>query len=211
MTCRACMQRISAFVDGGLDQASVNAMRGHMADCERCALAVADERLVKQTLRTLPAPTGGPPSWSRVRSALADADRADAKVAPWRLWFRQSALRPIAWMAVPAGLALAAWGLWPLRDITGVEVPKSAVAESLNPDSDPLTAGYREEIRELERLLDEEWQHWAPAVRNELANTLAQRRQAAWSANAIDKRQAYVAWQRTLQRALLWDRLAEAH
>jgi hypothetical protein len=103
LICDDVTRRLTAFVDGELDDATQSAVRGHLRTCEACRHAAADELAVRDAMAKLPAPEVPTELWRNVSAQLAKAEVADSERSRWWLWWQGA--RPKVW---PAALVAAA-------------------------------------------------------------------------------------------------------
>lgn len=84
MNCSQIQSRLTAYLDGELEDDRGSVVRGHLRECETCRLVAGDEAALRDGLRTLE-PLDPPPSlWAGVQAQLAAAEVADAKRPAWR-------------------------------------------------------------------------------------------------------------------------------
>jgi len=96
-TCETIQPRLTAYLDGDLDDERGSVVRGHLRECAACRQLAREEAALRDGLRVLP-PVDPPPSlWAGVAARLAAAEVADARKPRWR--------RTVA--------RLARWAPWP--------------------------------------------------------------------------------------------------
>lgn len=89
MTCDRVRSRLTAFVDGELDETTLSAVRGHLRTCAACQAAACDEAAVRDELGALPAPAPPASLWTAIERGLAQAEVADSRRSSWsRTWQR---------------------------------------------------------------------------------------------------------------------------
>ena len=101
MTCDHVRPRLTAFVDGELDQDTQSALRGHLRTCAACQAAALDEAAVRDELAALPSPAPPASLWTAIERGMAQA-QAPRDAAPQRA---QAAPRPPATGPRPAATA----------------------------------------------------------------------------------------------------------
>jgi hypothetical protein len=103
MKCESVREKLTAYLDGELEDERGSAVRGHLRSCEACAAIAHDEAALRDGLRSLP-PLDPPGSlWAGVQQRLAAEEVRDAERPAWR--------RAFAWLSPRAphiGLAAAA-------------------------------------------------------------------------------------------------------
>jgi hypothetical protein len=111
LTCDDAARRLTAYVDGDLDDATQRAVRGHLRSCEACRTAAADELAVRDAMTRLPAPEVPPALWESISAQLAAGEVADSKRSRWWLWWQiaRPKLLPAGLVAAAAALALVTW------------------------------------------------------------------------------------------------------
>ena len=107
MTCRELTARITAYLDGDLDDAAASACRGHLRTCAACRALAEEHAAIRDGLAGLERPEPPPALWAAIHARLGEAEIADAeKPRAARLWGGLVArLRPVL---VPAGLTVSA-------------------------------------------------------------------------------------------------------
>ncbi len=89
MKCGDARRLASEYIDGDLDDAVANAVRGHMRVCSACAGYANDLAQIRDVASRLE-PLDPPPSlWNGIERELAKAEIADAKRSRWWLHWRQ--------------------------------------------------------------------------------------------------------------------------
>ena len=89
MTCDHVRPRLTAFVDGELDQTTLSALRGHLRTCAACQAAALDEAAVRDELAALPSPAPPASLWTAIERGMAQAEVADSRRSTWaRTWQR---------------------------------------------------------------------------------------------------------------------------
>src|SRR5438067_6919520 len=79
MTCNDMRAKLTAYLDGELEDDRGSAVRGHLRGCQACRDAARDEAALRDGLRALP-PVDPPASlWAGVQARLARAEVADAE------------------------------------------------------------------------------------------------------------------------------------
>jgi Putative zinc-finger len=126
MNCRELTARVTAYLDGDLDDAAASACRGHLRTCAACRLLADDHATIRDGLAALERPDPPPALWSAISARLGEAEIADSRRAPAsRMWTRLLArLRP---MLVPVGLTVSACAI----AIVVVQVRRAPERESL--------------------------------------------------------------------------------
>jgi hypothetical protein len=105
MTCEDTRTKLTAYLDGDLEDERGSAVRGHLRGCEPCRQVASDEAALRDGLRAL-TPVDPPASlWAGVQARLAAAEVADAKRPAWR----RALSRPLAWLR-PQSLSLSLAG-----------------------------------------------------------------------------------------------------
>ncbi len=102
MNCKATLEMLSAYLDRELANPERDAIRSHLADCEKCRVEERDLRALKGLLLGVRSPEPAADFEHRLMSRL----RAEAE-APVRRRFEFPPLRPLAWGQL-GGLAAAA-------------------------------------------------------------------------------------------------------
>jgi hypothetical protein len=107
MNCRELTARMTAYLDGDLDDAAASACRGHLRTCAACRVLAEDHATIRDGLAELERPDPPAALWGAISARLGEAEIADARRAPAsRLWTRLVArLRPVL---VPVGLTASA-------------------------------------------------------------------------------------------------------
>jgi hypothetical protein len=123
LTCDDAAKRLTAYVDGDLDDATQRAVRGHLRSCEACRTAAGDELAVRDAMARLPAPEVPPALWESISAQLAAGEVADSKRSRWWLWWQiaRPKLVPAGLVAAAATLAVVAWA----RRDRGDEPPRA--------------------------------------------------------------------------------------
>jgi anti-sigma factor RsiW len=108
MSCASVQARLSALIDGDLDDIEAASLREHIVLCEACRRAERDLRRVADEMSRLP--VADPPEhlWRRIEAALEapseEESRGSLSARVHRRW-RRLALVPVG-LAAAAGLAL---------------------------------------------------------------------------------------------------------
>jgi anti-sigma factor RsiW len=111
LTCDDVTRRLTAYVDGELDDANGSAVRGHLRTCTACRAAADDELAVRDAVAKLPSPDVPPELWRGIQGQLAAREVADSKRSRWWLWWQAARpkLIPAALVAATAALAIVAY------------------------------------------------------------------------------------------------------
>jgi anti-sigma factor RsiW len=124
MRCFKAKKRLSAYLDGELDDRRRAMLEDHLRRCSRCAAELGRSREQWAELGDDgPAPSIPPDLWDRVTGALDEAERL-----PWRRRHREQLLRAACVTAcVALGFALGALLSWraPSTDGARQEIPAS--------------------------------------------------------------------------------------
>lgn len=102
MNCRQVAAMCDAYIDGELDPGRTSAVRGHARDCAACHRLLADTARLREEMADFEPIEPPPGLWQAIGSALADAERADARRSTASLWWER--MRP---KALPAAVGLA--------------------------------------------------------------------------------------------------------
>ncbi len=107
MTCRELTARVTAYLDGDLEDAAASACRGHLRTCAACRALAEQHAQIRDGLAALDRPEPPAAMWSQISARLGEAEIADSRRAPaTRLWTGLWArLRPTL---VPVGLTASA-------------------------------------------------------------------------------------------------------
>jgi anti-sigma factor (TIGR02949 family) len=159
LTCDDVTRRLTAYVDGELDDANGSAVRGHLRTCPACRTAADDELAVRDAMAKLPTPDVPPALWNSIQDQLAAREVADSKRSRWWLWWQAARpkLIPSALIAATAALAIVAYvrrdrgepEQAARTEIAAPEAPKTPIhiapAPSVDADCDlgAITAGAR--------------------------------------------------------------------
>jgi hypothetical protein len=225
MKCRDVEGRLSAYLDGELDDAAASALRGHLRLCEACRRAADDHAAVIDAVSNLTPAEPPAAMWDGVLARLGEAEVADARRPGYWLWWRQ--LRPHMLSGLALAGAAATFSLWMWKRTGDAEpvarpeavaaapraaaepapVPSRAddgrdVAVALDDDARALDDTYRAAAADLAALAAEERASWAPTAAAAFDAELAVRRAAVDAAAAGEPRER--AWQSLiafLQRA----------
>jgi anti-sigma factor RsiW len=101
--CEDFRAKLTAYLDGELEDDRGSAVRGHLRGCAACRDVARDEAALRDGLRDLP-PVDPPASlWAGVQARLAAAEVADAERPAWR--------RALSRWLVPQQLVLAGVGI----------------------------------------------------------------------------------------------------
>lgn len=83
-TCETIQPRLTAYLDGELEDEHGSVVRGHLRECAACRQVARREAALRDGLRLLP-PVDPPASlWAGVQAQLAAAEVADARKPRWR-------------------------------------------------------------------------------------------------------------------------------
>jgi hypothetical protein len=238
MTCEQVRARMTAYLDGELEDERGSAVRGHLRACEACRQVATDEAALRDGLRALP-PVDPPASlWSGVQARLAAAEIADAERPAWRMalarWFAPRAL--MLRMSIPGAVVAAlvlvlVWRSHRAHD--GERAPSQVEATSTSPaspaaiptgqrwgDADDVsvelaalpearTRGYAEAAAELLGLANDARAAWSDGQRHAFDARVAELRAGVEHAEDGPARQrAYRGLVRYLQRAVVRDDVA---
>jgi hypothetical protein len=107
LTCDDVLHRLTAYVDGELDDASGSAMRGHLRTCAACRRAADDELGVRDAMAKLPSPDVPASLWTEISARLAEQEVADSKRSRWWLWWQVARPRMIPALVLAAAATLA--------------------------------------------------------------------------------------------------------
>jgi hypothetical protein len=114
VNCDAARDRLTAYVDGELDDAALSALRGHLRTCDACRALARDEVDVRDAVSRLPAPDVPPTLWDGIQARLATHEVADSKRSRWWLWWQAARPRLVV-PVVLAGVAVIAVIAWQRR------------------------------------------------------------------------------------------------
>jgi hypothetical protein len=235
MNCREVEPRLSAYLDGELDDRAASALRGHLRLCPACRQLADNHAATVEVVASLAsaAPEPPPALWDGVLARLGEAEVADARRSTW--WLRWQWLRPQL-MPATAALAVAATvGLWtfkrgetpvdpvlaaipdaaalaaaaPLRDIPYDDRRDAVIA--LGDDALVLDEAYRTAADELLALIALDRAAWSPDQAARVDARVAELRAAVAAAEPGEPRER--AWQALvgyLQRVVTSDRVALA-
>jgi hypothetical protein len=240
VNCSDIQQQLTAYLDGDLADDRGSAIRGHLRSCDECRRVAADEGLLRDGLRDLPAVD--PPSslWANVQAQLANAEVADAKKPAWkRALGRWSAMLVPSWPHLAfGGVAAAAIVTFVVWRSSGSEEadPKDASTEvattpapgapqtpalapqdhgdvtaDLAAEAARVTDTYADAAEELLALANEERARWSAVDRDTFDSHVADLRQTIETAE--DGRPKQKAWRtliRYLQNAAVRDDVALA-
>jgi hypothetical protein len=106
MKCETVREKLTAYLDGDLEDERGGAVRGHLRSCEACQAIAHDEAALRDGLRSLPTLDPPPSLWEGVQKRLAAEEARDAEHPAWRRAFAW--LRPRAAQLGLAGAALTA-------------------------------------------------------------------------------------------------------
>lgn len=84
MTCDDTRRRLTAYLDGDLDDDGGTLVRVHLRGCAACRQVASDEAALRDGLRALPSLDPSPSLWAGVQARLAAAEEADARRPRWR-------------------------------------------------------------------------------------------------------------------------------
>jgi hypothetical protein len=107
VTCADAQKRLTAYVDGELDDATGSAVRGHLRTCAACRAAADDELAVRDAVGKLPAPDVPGALWSQIADRLAAEEVADSKRSRWWLWWQTARPRLVPALLVAGAATLA--------------------------------------------------------------------------------------------------------
>ncbi len=84
MTCRDCVQQLTAYLDGEVADDRGAMIRGHLRGCAACQRVANHEALIRDGLRALP--SADPPAhlWAAIAASVAQQEVALAKQPRWR-------------------------------------------------------------------------------------------------------------------------------
>jgi Putative zinc-finger len=108
--CDDVRAKLTAYLDGELEDDRGSAIRGHLRGCEACRNMAADEAALRDGLRALP-PLDPPHAlWTNIQRRLAAEEVADADRPAWRRAIARFGLRwrPLAPQLALGSAALAA-------------------------------------------------------------------------------------------------------
>ena len=106
MTCADAIARLTAYVDGDLDDATGSAVRGHLRTCAACRAAADDELAVRDAVGKLPGPDVPGGLWTQIAARLADEEVADSKRSRWWLWWQSARPRLVPALLVAGAATL---------------------------------------------------------------------------------------------------------
>jgi len=187
------LPRLSAFVDGDLPSAELQAVRLHLEGCAACARRAAEIGAMARAARALDAPEPPPTLWPAIEGAL------DGR--PWLSW-RPFGVGALAGAAAAAALVLA-WGARhaPMGNGNGMSRAVAVVEASRAPQvpTDPLLAEaeqefaraaavYERSIEKLRGLLVREEGHWSPDMRARYDERLARLDEAIVRSREVARR-----------------------
>jgi anti-sigma factor RsiW len=108
VNCEDVRSKLTAYLDGELDDDRGSAIRGHMRGCDACRAMSDDEAALRDGLRALP-PLDPPNAlWSGIQARLAAEEVADSERPAWRRALGRLALR---WRPLAPQLALGTMAL----------------------------------------------------------------------------------------------------
>lgn len=108
MICDDVRAKLTAYLDGELEDNRGSAIRGHLRGCEACRHMAADEAALRDGLRSLP-PLDPPNAlWSGIQRRLAAEEVADSDQPAWRRALSRFAAR---WRPLAPQLALGSAAL----------------------------------------------------------------------------------------------------
>jgi anti-sigma factor (TIGR02949 family) len=111
LRCDDIIRRLTAYVDGELDDATGSALRGHLRTCATCHAAAEDEVAVRDAMAKLPTPDVPAELWRSIQTQLAEREVADSKRSRAWLWWQvvRPKLIPSLLFAGAATLAVVAY------------------------------------------------------------------------------------------------------
>lgn len=84
MNCEDVRSKLTAYLDGELEDNRGSAVRGHLRGCDTCRAMATDEAALRDGLRALP-PLDPPNAlWSGIQARLAAEEVADSERPAWR-------------------------------------------------------------------------------------------------------------------------------
>jgi anti-sigma factor RsiW len=84
VNCEDVRSKLTAYLDGELEDNRGSAVRGHLRGCDACRAMAADEAALRDGLRALP-PLDPPNAlWSGIQARLAAEEVADSERPAWR-------------------------------------------------------------------------------------------------------------------------------
>lgn len=84
MTCERIRAQLTSYLDGELDSDAGTVVRGHLRTCDACRAISADEAVLRDGLRSLPAVDPPASLWAGVQAQLAAEEVAESKRPAWR-------------------------------------------------------------------------------------------------------------------------------
>lgn len=240
MTCSDIREKLTAYLDGELEDDRGSAVRGHLRTCDACRQAALDEAALRDGLRQLP-PLDPPASlWAGVQARLAVAEVADAERPAWRRalarWVPQIRLG-LAGVALAAAVLVLVWSLHHrhaagddtaapvqalvLPHVAPAPVPAPAppprAAEEPDVTADLAAAparetqSYAQAADELLAAARDARTHWSDDHQQAFDSHVAElRKQIASAAEGRPRQRAYRALIRYLQNAAIRDDVALA-
>jgi hypothetical protein len=106
VTCADTIARLTAYVDGDLDDATGSAVRGHLRTCAACRAAADDELAVRDAVGKLPVPDVPSGMWNQIAGRLAEKEVADSKRSRWWLWWQTARPRLVPALLVAGAATL---------------------------------------------------------------------------------------------------------
>lgn len=233
MTCDDARTKLTAYLDGDLEDDYGSAVRGHLRECEACRKVAADEAALRDGLRALP-PVDPPASlWSGVQARLAAAEVADSKKPAWRravarwlmpqqLAFAGAALAAVAVLVVwksrreePAAPAPTPVAIHDQQVIIKSATPPAPVTDSGDVTAELAaapareTAGYADSAAKLKKLAIEARSGWTDDRKRTFDARVAALEAAVDHADeGRARQQAYRSLNRYLQSAAVRDEVA---
>lgn len=108
MKCDDVRSKLTAYLDGELEDTRGSAVRGHLRGCDACRAMASDEAELRDGLRALP-PLDPPNAlWSGIQARLAAEEVADSERPGWRRALTRVAAR---WRPMAPQLALGTMAL----------------------------------------------------------------------------------------------------
>jgi len=234
MTCQAVRAKITAYLDGELDETTASSLRGHLRTCAECRALGEDHARIVDALASIAPPEPPAAMWAGVKARLGAAEIEDSRRSWPALWWRR--LRPhlvpglglvaaaaaaVVWIdhrRAPADEPAPAIATAPSAPVAAPRVvapPPPAptggdVAEDLRGDDDRADASYRAAAEELIAMAGDARTEWTAAQARSFDSRVASLRLVVQHAAAGEARER--AWQALIeyvQRAVVGVRIAE--